>query len=201
MTVIDLLLLLLIAGVCGSIGRAIGGYSHGGCLVLQESFEAVEALALIERERCSVYYGMGNMARALLEHPDHPGRRLGAMRTGLTIGPPEDIAMTISALGAAELCKVYGSTETYGNCTVIDANDPLRSVFHGSKVFVGVLSHNAADRAALNKARSACDGRNRRHRRSCRCPACAPRRSLPASGHPWAGRPCLPSTGQSGQAP
>jgi uncharacterized membrane protein YeaQ/YmgE (transglycosylase-associated protein family) len=33
MTVIDLLLLLLIAGVCGSIGRAIGGYSHGGCLV------------------------------------------------------------------------------------------------------------------------------------------------------------------------
>ena len=33
MTVLDLLLLLLIAGVCGSIGRAIGGYSHGGCLV------------------------------------------------------------------------------------------------------------------------------------------------------------------------
>jgi uncharacterized membrane protein YeaQ/YmgE (transglycosylase-associated protein family) len=33
MTIIDLLLLLLIAGVCGSIGRAISGYSHGGCLV------------------------------------------------------------------------------------------------------------------------------------------------------------------------
>jgi uncharacterized membrane protein YeaQ/YmgE (transglycosylase-associated protein family) len=33
MTLIDLLLLLLVAGVCGSVGRAIGGYSHGGCLV------------------------------------------------------------------------------------------------------------------------------------------------------------------------
>src|SRR5256885_16688378 len=33
MTLIDLLLLLLVAGVCGSIGRAIGGYSHGGFLV------------------------------------------------------------------------------------------------------------------------------------------------------------------------
>jgi fatty-acyl-CoA synthase len=99
--------------------------THGGCIVLQESFEAGEALALIERERCSVYYGMGNMARALLEHEDHPGRRLGAMRTGLTIGPPEDIAMTVEALGAAELCNVYGSTETYGNCAVTDANDPL----------------------------------------------------------------------------
>lgn len=99
--------------------------SHGGCAVLQESFEPGEALALIERERCSVYYGMANMARALKEHSAHPGRRLGAMRTGLTIGPPEDVALTIEVLGAAELCNVYGSTETYGNCAVCDAHDPL----------------------------------------------------------------------------
>jgi uncharacterized membrane protein YeaQ/YmgE (transglycosylase-associated protein family) len=33
MTLTHLLILLLIAGVCGSIGRAIAGYSHGGCLV------------------------------------------------------------------------------------------------------------------------------------------------------------------------
>ena len=100
--------------------------THGGCIVLQGSFEPGEALALIERERCSVYYGVGNMARALLEHKDHPKRRLGAMRTGLTIGPPEDIAITIEAVGAAELCNVYGSTETYGNCAVTDARDPLK---------------------------------------------------------------------------
>lgn len=99
--------------------------THGGCMVLQEAFEPGGALELIERERCSVYYGMANMARALVEHPDHPGRRLGAMRTGLTIGPPEDITLTIQALGAAELCTVYGSTETYGNCAVTDAHDPL----------------------------------------------------------------------------
>lgn len=99
--------------------------THGGCMVLQESFEPGAALALIERERCSVYYGMANMARALLEHPDHPRRRLGAMRTGLTIGPPEDIALTIQATGAAQLCNIYGATETYGNCAVTDAHDKL----------------------------------------------------------------------------
>lgn len=33
MTIIDLLILLLIAGICGSLGQAIGGYSRGGCLV------------------------------------------------------------------------------------------------------------------------------------------------------------------------
>jgi uncharacterized membrane protein YeaQ/YmgE (transglycosylase-associated protein family) len=33
MTLIDLLLLLLIAGICGALGQAIAGYSRGGCLV------------------------------------------------------------------------------------------------------------------------------------------------------------------------
>lgn len=99
--------------------------THGGALVLQESFEPGEALALLDDERCSVYYGMANMARAILDHPDHPRRRLAAMRTGLTIGLPEDIRMTMEAVAARELCNVYGSTETYGNCAVTDAGDPL----------------------------------------------------------------------------
>jgi uncharacterized membrane protein YeaQ/YmgE (transglycosylase-associated protein family) len=33
MTLLDVLVLLLIAGVCGAIGQAITGYSRGGCLV------------------------------------------------------------------------------------------------------------------------------------------------------------------------
>jgi uncharacterized membrane protein YeaQ/YmgE (transglycosylase-associated protein family) len=33
MSIIDFLLLLLVAGICGTIGQAIAGYSHGGCLV------------------------------------------------------------------------------------------------------------------------------------------------------------------------
>jgi uncharacterized membrane protein YeaQ/YmgE (transglycosylase-associated protein family) len=33
MTLFDFLILLLIAGVCGSIGQAISGFSRGGCLV------------------------------------------------------------------------------------------------------------------------------------------------------------------------
>lgn len=33
MTILDLIVLLLIAGVCGAIGQAIGGFSRGGCLV------------------------------------------------------------------------------------------------------------------------------------------------------------------------
>ena len=32
-TITQLIVLLLIAGVCGAVGQAIGGYTHGGCLV------------------------------------------------------------------------------------------------------------------------------------------------------------------------
>lgn len=33
MTFFEIILLLFIAGVCGSIGQSIAGYSRGGCLV------------------------------------------------------------------------------------------------------------------------------------------------------------------------
>ena len=33
MTLFDLLILMLIAGLCGAIGQTIAGYSRGGCLV------------------------------------------------------------------------------------------------------------------------------------------------------------------------
>ena len=33
MTLLDLIILLIVAGVCGALGQAITGYSRGGCLV------------------------------------------------------------------------------------------------------------------------------------------------------------------------
>jgi fatty-acyl-CoA synthase len=98
--------------------------THGGCIVLQEQFEAGEALALIERERCSVYYGTPNIALALWEYPERARRDLGSLRTGAAIGAPQAVQMVVE-LGAHEICNVYGLTECYGNCTVTDAHDPL----------------------------------------------------------------------------
>jgi uncharacterized membrane protein YeaQ/YmgE (transglycosylase-associated protein family) len=33
MTLLDLLILLIVAGICGALGQAITGFSRGGCLV------------------------------------------------------------------------------------------------------------------------------------------------------------------------
>jgi len=97
--------------------------THGGSIVLQESFDAAAALELIERERCTVYYGTPNIALALTEHPDRTRRDLSSLRTGAAIGPPSAMQMVMD-LGAREICNVYGLTECYGNCAVTDAHDP-----------------------------------------------------------------------------
>ena len=46
--------------------------THAGTVVLQERFEAGEAIDLIEGEGCTVVYATPNMVRAMAEHPEVP---------------------------------------------------------------------------------------------------------------------------------
>jgi fatty-acyl-CoA synthase len=98
--------------------------THGGCVVLQESFEPGEALRIISAERCTVFYGTPNMAQALSEHPERGEYDLSSLRCGGTLGTPEQI-MRVVELGAKNVSTIYGLTESYGNCTVSDADDSL----------------------------------------------------------------------------
>lgn len=98
--------------------------THGGCVVLQEHFDAAQALALIEQERCTIFYGTPNMVRALYEHPERATYDLGSLRSGATIGTPEQVQLAVD-LGVPGICNIYGLSETYGNCAVIDADEPL----------------------------------------------------------------------------
>ena len=98
--------------------------THGGCIVLQESFDAAEALGMLERERCTLVYGTPNMIQALVDHPDRARRDLSALRSGATLGTPEQIRRGVT-LGATGICHVYGLTEVYGNCNVTNSDDPL----------------------------------------------------------------------------
>lgn len=108
----------------GSVNALPNILSHGACVVLQEHFDAEEALALIEREHCSIMYGTPNMVLALKDHPSRAGRNLASLRSGAMIGTPEQLMMAVD-LGAREICNVYGLSETYGNCAVTDASLPL----------------------------------------------------------------------------
>ena len=108
----------------GSVNAMPNMLGHGACVVLQEHFDAAEALALIERERCTIMYGTPNMVQALIEHPARAGSDLSSLRSGAMIGTPEQLMAAVN-LGTREICNVYGLSETYGNCAVTDAHEPL----------------------------------------------------------------------------
>ena len=98
-------------------------FTHGACLVVQDIFDAGEALRLLEEESCTVVYVTANMVHAVLEHEDFAKRDLSALRTGATLGSPAQIEQ--AARLAPNICHVYGLTETYANAITTETTDSL----------------------------------------------------------------------------
>ncbi|WP_378941651.1 class I adenylate-forming enzyme family protein [Mesorhizobium sp. ANAO-SY3R2] len=109
----------------GSANALPATLSHGATLVLQEKFEPGEAMDLIETHRCTALYTLPGMTQAMLRHPDFNRSRLSSLRTGLTIGSESEVVAAAEGLGIAEICNIYGATETYGNCCVTWHHWPL----------------------------------------------------------------------------
>jgi fatty-acyl-CoA synthase len=109
----------------GSANAMLAALGHGAALVLQGRFEAGEALDLIERQRVTSLYTMPGMTAAMLTHKDFRRERTRTLRTGVTIGTPQDVATVANELGAREICNIYGQTESCGNCAVTPHHWPL----------------------------------------------------------------------------
>ena len=109
----------------GSANAMAATLTHGGALVLQERFAAAEALELIERHACTAIYTLPSITKAILRDPAFAPERCKTLRTGLTIGSPQDVIDAAERLGAREICNIYGATETYGNCCVTWHHWPL----------------------------------------------------------------------------
>ena len=109
----------------GSANALSAVLTHGATLVLQSRFEPGESLDLIERHRCTALYTLPAITAALISHPAFRPERTSSLRTGLTIGAPQDVVTAAEVLGAPEICNVYGQTETYGNCCVSWHHWPL----------------------------------------------------------------------------
>ncbi len=109
----------------GAVNALMATVSHGATLVLQPQFQPGGALDLIEEHRCTAFYTLPAMTSALLTHDDFQPERTKSLRTGVTIGAPQDILSAANELGMTEICNVYGQTEGYGNCCVTPHHWPL----------------------------------------------------------------------------
>ncbi|MFF3358637.1 class I adenylate-forming enzyme family protein [Streptomyces sp. NPDC002917] len=108
----------------GSANALVATLSHGACLVLQEQFSAEEAAQILGEEHCTAAYLLPSMAGALMPLAEQV-RKISSLRTGVTIGRPDEIRKVAVDLGIHEVCNIYGSTETYGNCCVAHRDAPL----------------------------------------------------------------------------
>ncbi|MFR9805021.1 class I adenylate-forming enzyme family protein [Pseudonocardia sp. RS010] len=109
----------------GCANSALATLTHGACLVLQEEFSPEAAVTLMEKEAVTAAYLLPAMVDALANGHAERMRSLTALRTGATIGRPDTVERAAVELGIAEICNIYGSTETYGNCAVTDHRSPL----------------------------------------------------------------------------
>lgn len=114
----------------GSANAMSATLTHGAALVLQGKFDPGEAIDLIEKHRCTALYTLPAITSAIISHPNFSPARTASLRTGLTIGAPQDIIAAARVLGASEICNVYGQTESYGNCSVTPHDWPLERRAH-----------------------------------------------------------------------
>lgn len=114
----------------GSANALMASLTHRSTVLLQEAFEPQEALDVLSAERATAGYFLPHITRALVGLPGFDATRLGALRTGLTIGLPDDLRLAADRLGVRGICNIYGSTETYGNCCVTPWTAPLEKRLH-----------------------------------------------------------------------
>lgn len=113
--------LFFVFGCSNALPNAL---THAATLCLQERFEARAALEFIERHRCTVYYAVAPITRALAAHPDLATFDISALRTGTANATPEDLRLAIEVLGVSQVCNAYGLTEGHGHSTITSWDDP-----------------------------------------------------------------------------
>jgi fatty-acyl-CoA synthase len=113
--------LFFVFGCSNALPNAL---THAATLCLQERFEPAAALEFLERHRCTVYYGVAPITRALVACPDLARRDISALRTGTANATAEDLRLAIEVLGVSEVCNAYGLTEGHGHTTITAHTDP-----------------------------------------------------------------------------
>jgi fatty-acyl-CoA synthase len=102
-------------------------WTHGARVVLQEVFDPAAALELLHDQRCTVYYGFGNLTRKLVTQPGFDRSRL-FLRKGMIGFSVEDRRLAIDELGVTNGVSVFGMTETYGLIALTDYRDDRETV-------------------------------------------------------------------------
>ncbi|MBC7266624.1 MAG: AMP-binding protein [Anaerosomatales bacterium] len=112
----------------GLVLGVLATLTHGGTLVMVESFDPVMVLAAIQKERCTAVYGVPTMFIAELAHPMFDLFDLSSLRTGIMAGSPcpiETMKQVMERMHCPEITIAYGLTEASPVFTQTSTDDPI----------------------------------------------------------------------------
>lgn len=112
----------------GCVLGVLAVLTHGGTLVILESFDPLLALAAVEKEKCTAIYGVPTMFIAELNHPMFSLFDLSSLRTGIMAGSPcpiEIMKRVIEQMHCSEITIAYGLTEASPVITQTATDDPI----------------------------------------------------------------------------
>jgi len=110
----------------------LGTMAAGASLVLQEQFDPADALALIEKHRVTVHYGVPTVFVTELRELEERSYDLTSLRTGIVAGAPvsDDLVKRIRRELCPNLCVAYSLTETASTLAMTRPDDPPSKQAH-----------------------------------------------------------------------
>lgn len=116
--------------VAGTTLSLLAAIAHRACLLSSPSFDPGEALALMQRERCTLTSGNDTMFLMMMGHPGFAGFRLN-LRGGWASAGPEVSRKIVEKMGMTGLCHAYGLSEASPNVWLSWHHDDLEKRVDG----------------------------------------------------------------------
>ncbi len=126
----------------GMVLGNLAAMTKGATLVIPgASFDVVETLGAVEKEKCTALHGVPTMFIAELDHPKFDSFDLSSLRTGIMAGAPcpiEVMNKVIDRMHQKEILIGYGQTEASPITNMTRPDDPVeRRVSTVGKVMFG----------------------------------------------------------------
>lgn len=102
----------------------VGAAAHGAALVLEERFDAAQAVASMAREGCTLCHGVPTMFQLLVREPGFTRAVVPALRSGLVAGSPVPPTLLDLVRAVCDVQVAYGLTETGPTVAVTRFDDP-----------------------------------------------------------------------------
>lgn len=112
----------------GCVMAVLGTLTHGGTLIMLESFDPLLVLASVQNEQCTALYGVPTMFIAELNHPMFSLFNTSSLRTGIMAGAPcptEVMKRVINDMHCKDITIAYGLTESSPVMTQTTPEDPF----------------------------------------------------------------------------